>query len=92
MTTTLKLPAELRARINRLAEASGCSPHGLMVRAIEREVEREERLQSFVQEALEADRDIEAGGEVYGADDVHAWLERLASGRLGVRRPRRWRG
>lgn len=90
-TTTLKLPPELRTRVNRLAQASGRSPHGLMVKAIEREVEREERLQAFVKEALEADRDIESGGEVFAAADVHDWIERLAGGKQTAP-PKRWRG
>ena len=34
---------------------------------------------SFVREALIADAEIEAGAEVYRAEDVHAWLYRLAS-------------
>jgi predicted transcriptional regulator len=90
-TTTLKLPPELRARVARLAKASGRSAHGLMLQAIEREVDREERVQAFVQEALEADRSIEAGGEVYAAEDVHAWIERLANGKRAPR-PKPWSG
>ena len=89
-TTALKLPPDLRARIDQLAKASGRSAHGLMVQAIEREVAREERMQAFVEEALEADRAINTGGEVYAADDVHPWLERLASGKR-VARPKPWR-
>ena len=34
-------------------------------------------MQAFVEEASEADRAINRGGEVYAADDVHPWLERL---------------
>ena len=40
-TTTLKLSPDLRERIDRLAKASGRTPHGLMVQALEREVARE---------------------------------------------------
>ena len=39
---------------------------------------REDRMSSFVREALIADAEIEAGAEVYRAEDVHAWLYRLA--------------
>ena len=89
-TTTFKLPPDLRARVDRLAGATGRSAHGLMVQAIEREVAREERLQAFVEEALEADRAIEAGGEVYAAEDVHGWIEGLAQGKRPAR-PKPWR-
>jgi predicted transcriptional regulator len=89
-TTTLKLPAGLKQRLSALAEQSGKSPHGLMLEAIERHVEYEERMRAFVQEAMEADRDIERTGEVYAAADVHAWIERLAQGQK-ARRPKPWR-
>ena len=79
-TTTLKLPDKLKARIARLAKQSGQTPHSLMVRALEREVSREERMRDFVREALASKADVEAGGAVYRAEDVHAWLERLARG------------
>jgi predicted transcriptional regulator len=90
ITTTLKLPEKLKARIARLAKATGRSPHNLMIEALEREVTREERMKAFVQDALDAKADIEAGGAVYRAEDVHAWMERLArSGKAP--RPAPWR-
>ena len=51
---------------------------------------REERMQDFVREALAADAAIEAGGSVYKAEDVHAWLDRLARDRKAAQ-PRPWR-
>ena len=77
-TTSVKLPPRLKARITALARKSGRSAHSLIVEAVERHAEREERLQTFVKEALAADADIERTGEMYRAEDVHAWLERLA--------------
>jgi len=76
--TTLKLPEKLKARVARLARATNRTPHGMMIEAIEREVAREERYRSFVKEALAADLAIDKGAPVYAADDVHAWLSRLA--------------
>ncbi len=90
-TTTLKLPRELKARIARLARKTGRTPHSLMIDALERQTAREERMEQFVKEALEADKAIETGGEVYAADDVHAWLARLARGERAPR-PKPWRG
>ena len=39
---------------------------------------REERIREFVQEALAADVAVADGAAVYRAEDVHAWLDRLA--------------
>lgn len=89
--TTLKVPGELRARIARLAKKVGRTPHAFMLEALERQIKREERMEEFVEEALAADRDIEAGGEVYASEDVHAWLTTLARGER-TRRPKPWRG
>jgi predicted transcriptional regulator len=88
-TTTLKLPEKLKARIARLAKATRRSAHSLMVEALEREVLREERMQAFVREALAADAGIDSGAAVYRAEDVHAWLDRLARNRKAAR-PRPW--
>ena len=90
-TTTLKLPERLKSRIARLARETGRSAHSLMVEALEREVAREERMREFVREALAADAGAEAGAAVYRAEDVHAWLERLARNPKAVR-PKPWRG
>jgi predicted transcriptional regulator len=89
-TTTLKLPEKLKARIARLAKATQRSPHSLMVEALEREVMREERMRDFVREALAADAAIDAGAAVYRAEDVHAWLDRLARDGKAAQ-PRPWR-
>lgn len=89
-TTTLKLSEKLKARIARLAKQSGESPHSLMVKALEREVAREERVRDFVRAAMAADAAIDAGGAVYRAEDVHAWMERLAKGEKPPR-PAPWR-
>lgn len=89
-TTTLKLPEKLRARIARLAKQAGQTPHSLMVQALEREVSREERVRDFVKAALASKAAVDAGGAVYRAEDVHAWMERLAKGEKATR-PAPWR-
>jgi predicted transcriptional regulator len=89
-TTTLKLSAELRAEVARLAEQTGRTPHSLMVEAIEKEVEREVRMRAFIREAQRADRAMDRSGEAYAADDVHRWLTRLATGKKALR-PKPWR-
>jgi len=89
-TTSLKLPSELKGRVAAIAKQTGRSPHNLMVEAIVRHVDYEERLRDFVAEAVAADRAIDRGGEVYAAGDVHDWMERLARGGR-TRRPKAWR-
>jgi predicted transcriptional regulator len=88
--TSIKLPSELKERIQRLADLSHRSAHSVMVEALEREVAREERLYAFVQEALRSDREVAQGGSVYRAEDVHDWLTRLSNGEPGEGPPA-WR-
>ena len=61
-----------------------------MVDALDRQTTREERIEEFIEEALAADRGIEAGDDVYAASDVHAWLEKRARGERPPR-PAPWR-
>ena len=89
-STSLKLPRDLKARIAKLAKKTGRSAHGFMIEALERQTSREERMEAFVKEALDADRAIDAGADVYGADAVHAWMLRLARGEKPAR-PKPWR-
>ncbi len=89
-TTKLRLPEKLKTRIARLAKAKQRSAQSVMVEALEREVAREERMREIVREGLAADAAIEAGAAVYRADDVHAWLGRLAINGKAAR-PRRHR-
>ena len=89
-TTSVKLPPKLKSRVTALARKSGRSAHNFIVEAVERHAEREERVQSFIKEAVAAEADIERTGEVYRAEDVHAWLERLAKGQRPPR-PKAWR-
>jgi len=89
-TTTLKLPRDLKARIAAVAKTTKRSPHRLMVEAIEQHLEHEEAMRAFVEEALAADHEIARTGEVYRAEDVHAWIEALAK-RRKTARPKPWR-
>ena len=90
-TTSVKLPPALKSRVAALAKKTGRSTHSLIVEAVERHTTAEERMQEFVTQALEADADVQATGEVYPADAVHAWLDRLATGKKAIR-PKPWRG
>lgn len=89
-TTTVRLPPKLRARLGALAKQTGRSAHSLIVEAVERHAAYEEQIRSLVKEALAADAEIEKTGEVYRAEDVHAWMGRLAHDETAAR-PRPWR-
>lgn len=89
-TTTLKLSEKLKDRIARLAKTTRRSAHSLMLDALERAVTREERMQAFVREARAADVAMTNGANIYRAEDVHAWLGRLAT-RHDAPRPKPWR-
>ena len=91
--TSLKLPSKLKDRIDRLARQGGETPHALMVRALESQVESMERHEAFVKDALAAQREMEESGLAYAAEDVHEYLRAKARGRK-VRRPKPvpWRG
>ena len=68
---------------------TGRSAHSLIVEAVERHAAYEEQIRSLVKEALVADAEIDNTGEVYRAEDVHAWMQRLAvDGRAP--RPKQW--
>ncbi len=89
-TTTIRLPPKLRSRLQLLARQSGRSAHSLIIEAVERHAAYEEQMRSLVREAMAADAEIELTGEVYRAEDVHAWMGRLAKGHVSDR-PKPWR-
>jgi predicted transcriptional regulator len=90
--TSLKVPPELKARIERLSKRSGLSPHALMLRALEGHVEAMERYQAFIDDGILADEAMQRSGLGYAAADVHAYLEAKIRGRTARRpKPLRWR-
>ena len=81
VTTTLKLPEELKSRIAPLAEAAGKSPHAWMIEALEERVVQSEAYTAFIAEALEAEKQMLETGEAFDADDVFAYLRDKVAGR-----------
>lgn len=88
-TTTIRLPPKLRSRLQALARQSGRSAHSLIVEAVERHAAYEEQMRRLVKDAMAADEEIARTGEVYRAEDVHAWMTRLANG-AAAPRPKAW--
>ena len=89
-TTTIRLPPKLRARLRVIAKETDRSVHSIILEAVERHTAYEEQMRKLVKEALAADADIDRTGDVYRADDVHAWAQRLVAG-AEPPRPKPWR-
>ncbi|MGQ0664228.1 MAG: CopG family ribbon-helix-helix protein [Pseudomonadota bacterium] len=79
-TTSLKLDAEIKARLQKLAHARRRSSHWLMRKAIEQYVKREERREQLRQDALAAGAEYRASGQHATAAEADAWLARLEAG------------
>jgi predicted transcriptional regulator len=97
MSTSIKLPPKLKARVASVAKRAGKSPHAFMVEAIERQTAQQERRERFVAEALAAEAEALETGLAFDADDVHAAMEARARGRgpkaQGPKlKARAWRG
>ena len=86
-TTTLKLPEPLKARIAPLADAAGKTPHAWMVEALEAQAALAEMREAFSAAAEASAAEVDAGGPLYAAEDVHAYIVARASGKA-ARRPK----
>lgn len=79
-TTSLKLPDELKRRVNALAALANKSPHAFMVDAIEQEAGRGEKYQQFLAEAEISWQEYQKTGIAYAAEDVHAYIRAKLNG------------
>lgn len=89
--TSIKMPRDLKSRIERLAERSGETTHSFMLRALESQVEAAERYQEFLADGVRADEAMLRSGLGFAADDVHAYLgEKIGGTRVKRPKPVRW--
>ena len=90
--TSLKLPADLKERLQEIAERSGQSTHAYMLAALQERVRQDELAQRFVADARAADRAMQRTGVGYPSAEVHDYIERRLGGKA-AKRPavRRWR-
>jgi predicted transcriptional regulator len=79
-TTSLKLDSDIKDRIHRLADSRRRSPHWVMCEAVEQYVEREEKRESFRQDALAAWASYEMTGLHVTAEEADTWLAKLEAG------------
>jgi predicted transcriptional regulator len=89
-STTIKLPEDLKQRIAPLAEAAGTTAHAWMVEALERQAAMAEAREAFLGDAEASAVEVDAGGALYAAEDVAAYLLSRAAGKAAAR-PRRVR-
>jgi predicted transcriptional regulator len=80
-TTTVRLPEELKARIDKLAAAAGLSSHAFMVDALAQTAEQFERQQAFEAQAERRWRQYRRSGESISHDDLLAYARGLAGGK-----------
>lgn len=81
VTTTIKLPDDLKDRVMSAAAAAGKSPHAWMVEAIAAQAALAQRRLGFVASALKAEQEVAQYGLVYDADEVFSYILAKAEGR-----------
>ena len=90
--TSLKLPEDLKRRIERLANAANKTPHAFMIEALAREAERSELRARFADEASRSEEEAFSSGRSFELAATFDYLTARASG-AKTRRPktRAWR-
>ena len=79
-TTTIRLPEALKARVERLAAASGGTVHGFMLEAIAEVADQRERREAFHAEADKRWKKMLRTGEYLAHDDLRNYAMALARG------------
>jgi predicted transcriptional regulator len=79
--TSLKLPTQLKARIDALARSRGVSTHAFMLQALELHVDDAEKHRQFIDDALAAEREMQRSGKGYALDDARPYLLAKARGK-----------
>ncbi len=76
----IKIEADIKERVQRLATARNRTPHWLMREAISQYVEREEKREAFRRDAMNAWNDYQATGLHVTLDEADTWLAKLEAG------------
>ena len=79
-TTTLRLPEELKARIDALAEQTGDSAHAFMIKTLDEATGRLERQREFHAEAQRRLEHMDRTGEYVEFEDMRRYARALAAG------------
>lgn len=84
-TTTMRLPADLKARIAGSAERAGKTTNSFILEAIAEKAEREELRAGFDEEADRRFANIVASGKTVAWSEMRRYLEARVSGREAAR-------
>lgn len=79
-TTTIRLPEDLKARIETLASDSGQTAHAFMLSTLDAVTQDMVREREFHVEALRRLEDMERTGEYIELDDLRRYAQALARG------------
>ena len=80
LSTSIKIPGELRERLQTLAASRQRTPHALMLQAIENFVGREEKREAWRQTGIAAWEEYRRTGLHLTGAEADAWLADLADG------------
>ena len=83
----IKLEADIKDRVKRLADARQRTPHWLMREAIRQYVEREEKREAFRQDAIAAWEEYQATGQHVTMEEADTWMAKLEAGQNMVKPP-----
>jgi len=81
LSTSIKIPGELRARLQGLAESRQRTPHALMLQAIESFVSREEQREALRQEGIAAWEEYQRTGLHLTNAEVVEWMDKVIQGK-----------
>ncbi len=82
--TSLKLPAELKTRLENDAQKAGLSLHAFMLQTLADSVRRTRLREAFMQESLTAVSDMHNSGLGYELGEVRIYFADLARHRNGL--------
>lgn len=93
VTTSLKLPDDLKQRAATVARERGMSTHAFLIEAIRLAATAAEQRSQFAAEAKAARVRLLKSGKGYDADQVHAHLRRRIAGKRSTApKTKSWRG
>ncbi|MBI3143685.1 MAG: ribbon-helix-helix protein, CopG family [Pseudogulbenkiania sp.] len=78
--TTVKIDADTKERVKRLAEARHRTSHWMILEAIRQYVDREEKREAFRQDGIRAWNEYQATGLHVTQEEADAWLAKLEAG------------
>ena len=84
-TTTIRLPADLKARIATVAKLAGTTSHSFILDAIAEKAEQEERRVEFHDVAVKRYAGIVASGKTIPWNEMRRYLEDRIAGKPAAR-------